>query len=100
MTDSPTPSWFRWISRAEALSLLLLFGFAMPLKYVFGDPTAVEWVGLIHGILFLVYVVALGGAAYLASWPWMHVAMGFVASMIPFGPFVFERYVDRLAVDG
>ena len=82
MTESLTATWFRAISRAEGVSLLLLFGFAMPLKYAFGEPAAVHWVGWIHGILFLVYGIALGSAARVGSWPWMRVAIGLIAKQI------------------
>ncbi len=95
MTEPLTATWFRWISRAEGLSLLLLFGVAMPLKYAFGEPAAVQWVGWVHGILFLVYVIALGSAARVGSWPLNRVAMGLIASLVPFGPFLFERFADR-----
>jgi hypothetical protein len=37
----------------EGLSLLLLLGVAMPLKYLADQPLAVRYVGLVHGVLWL-----------------------------------------------
>jgi integral membrane protein len=41
------------LSWLEGISLLLLLGVAMPLKYLFALPLAVRIVGSVHGILFL-----------------------------------------------
>jgi len=86
-----TSLWFRWVGRAEGLSLLVLMGVAMPLKYALGQPEAVQWVGWVHGILFLVYVIALGSVARVEAWSWGRIGLGVFASMVPFGPFVLER---------
>jgi integral membrane protein len=90
-----TERWFRAIATAEALSLLALFGVAMPLKYAFGRPEAVAWVGWIHGILFLVYLVALLSAARVGGWRLPVVLAGLAASLVPFGPFVLHAWLDR-----
>jgi integral membrane protein len=93
---SPTARWFLWVARAEGLSLLLLFGVAMPLKYVFDTPEWVKPVGMGHGALFVVYAIALWHTAAIEGWSWLRVAGGAVASLIPFGTFVFERRVSDL----
>jgi integral membrane protein len=84
-------SVFVWIARAEGLSLLLLFGVAMPLKYGMGWSEATWWPGLAHGLLFLAYVAALSVLARAESWPRAQVGVAFVASLLPFGTFLFER---------
>jgi integral membrane protein len=84
-------SVFVWIARAEGLSLLLLFGVAMPLKYGMGWHEATWWPGLAHGLLFVAYVASLSALAWLESWPTARVGAGFVASLLPFGTFLFER---------
>lgn len=89
--------WFFHIARAEGLSLLVLFGIAMPVKYLAGEPVLVEWVGWIHGLLFLVYVIALGAISVLEEWPMSRSILGFVASFVPFGTFAFERRVVAAA---
>jgi integral membrane protein len=84
-------SVFVWIARAEGLSLLLLFGVAMPLKYGMGWAHATWWPGMAHGLLFLAYVAALSVLAHAESWPRTQVGAAFVASLVPFGTFLFER---------
>jgi len=90
-----TLRWFRAIAVAEGLSLVTLFGVAMPLKYALGRPEAVAWVGWIHGVLFLVYVIALLSAGRVAGWRLPTLAAGFAASLVPFGPFAFHWWLDR-----
>ena len=55
---------FRIISILEGLSFLILLGIAMPLKYIYDIPEAVQAVGMAHGILFMLYVL---GAIYMLS---------------------------------
>ena len=40
----------------EGFSFLILMGFAMPMKYIAGDPSWVSMMGSLHGFLFLAYV--------------------------------------------
>lgn len=83
--------WFRKVAYAEGVSFLLLLGIAMPLKYVWGMPEAVKAVGWVHGILFIVYCYFLWQLYLEAGWGLKRVALGFVAALLPFGPFVFDR---------
>ena len=82
---------FRYLGWAEGLSLLLLLGIAMPLKYVGGMPGPTSIVGAIHGLLFLLYnsfAVSLGNEE---GWPKEKLLAAFLLSGIPFGTFIFER---------
>lgn len=81
----------------EGVSTLVLFGIAMPLKYLAGLPAAVTLVGSIHGALFL----ALAAMFVLGTWkipmaPSL-AAVGIGAAVLPFGPFVMDRRLARLA---
>jgi integral membrane protein len=80
-----------WVGRAEAISFLVLLGVAMPLKYAAGMPLAVRVVGMAHGLLFILYVFALIRVSGEESWPRRRVITGFLASLVPLGPFWFER---------
>lgn len=80
----------RIIGMLEGLSFLLLLGLAMPLKYIAGEPGMVRVVGSAHGFLFLLYVAALLHAAFEMRWSVRRVIAGLAASVLPFGPFVFE----------
>jgi integral membrane protein len=88
---SPTLTWFFHVARAEGLSLLLLFGVAMPLKYALGNPILVPYVGWAHGVLVFLYLIALQSVARVEGWGLTRIAAAFVASLLPFGTFVFER---------
>src|SRR5690606_39635762 len=52
----------------EGVSFLVLLGVAMPLKYLAGQPAAVQVVGMAHGVLFLLYVFAAVQAAVEHGW--------------------------------
>lgn len=81
---------FRTTGWLEGLSYLLLLFVAMPLKYVWGDPSWVRVVGMAHGLLFLAYV-GLAFALYdREDWSMKKLGLAVLASLLPFGPFVFE----------
>ncbi|TVQ86191.1 MAG: DUF3817 domain-containing protein [Deltaproteobacteria bacterium] len=88
---SPDLRWFLWVARAEGVSLLLLFGLAMPLKYGAGIPELVQPIGMAHGALFMVYLIALWHTGRVERWGALRYLLGFVASLLPFGTFIFER---------
>ncbi|WP_350150295.1 DUF3817 domain-containing protein [Devosia sp. RR2S18] len=50
---------FRYIGVLEGITTVALFFVAMPAKYVFGYPQLVPTVGLVHGIAFVVYLLAM-----------------------------------------
>ncbi|HRO42243.1 MAG TPA: DUF3817 domain-containing protein [Flavipsychrobacter sp.] len=88
-------TWFRRVAFWEGISYLVLLFVAMPLKYFADMPKAVSIVGGAHGALF----VAFGGLAvwvmeeYKMKFKWLAIAM--IASIIPFGTFVMEKYWKR-----
>jgi len=82
---------FLWVARLEGLSLLLLMGVAMPLKYGMGFEHATQVPGWAHGVLFIAYVALLGVVGLRSGWSLARIAAGFVAAFVPFGTFVFER---------
>ena len=86
---------FRKISLAEGCSLLVLLLIAMPLKYFFNFPEAVKVVGWIHGVLFILYVVMLLVLEIKYRWSFLFLAGAFVASLIPFGTFVLDRFLKE-----
>lgn len=82
---------FHQMGRIEGLSLLVLLGIAMPLKYLAGQPLAVRVVGSLHGLLWVVYMLMLARVWRTLKWPLGTVVIAGVASVLPFGPWWFER---------
>ncbi|MEM9226802.1 MAG: DUF3817 domain-containing protein [Verrucomicrobiota bacterium] len=81
----------------EGVSLLLLLGIAMPLKYGFDLPIAVKIVGWTHGLLFMGFVSLLLVAMILAGWSFKRGALCFAAAFFPFGPFLIDKRMRRYA---
>lgn len=77
----------------EALSYILLLGIAMPLKHVWNQPEMVKYTGWAHGVLFVTYLAVLVYYGLKYSWPFKFYFYGFVASLLPMGPLVFDRKV-------
>lgn len=84
---------FRTIALAEGTSFVILLFIAMPLKYLMGLPLAVRIVGSIHGILFLLYVARLVKLRAAYQWDDRFCFQAFIASILPFGTFVFDKYL-------
>ncbi|MFO7564612.1 MAG: DUF3817 domain-containing protein [Enhygromyxa sp.] len=84
-------TWFYRLGRLETASFVALLGVAMPLKYAAKIPEPVTWVGWTHGVLLILYIVALLGAARVYKVRLGPVAMAGVLSLLPFGPVVLEH---------
>jgi len=82
---------FRYVGFAEGTSYLILLFIAMPLKYTMDMPLAVTYVGWIHGILFIVYIYAVFPTKNTLKWTFRRSLMALIASILPFGPFLFDR---------
>ncbi|MES2693343.1 MAG: DUF3817 domain-containing protein [Verrucomicrobiota bacterium] len=85
-------SRLRLIGFLEGVSYLMLLGVAMPLKYLAHEPLMVR---MAHGILFMLYLLALVPVALDHRWSWKTVALGVLASVLPAGPFAFDAKVLR-----
>lgn len=79
----------------EGTSFLLLLGIAMPLKYMLGIPEGVKYIGMAHGVLFIGYIVILMGAANKVKMPLWAMPTGVIASVLPFGPFIFDALLKK-----
>ncbi|MBL8036740.1 MAG: DUF3817 domain-containing protein [Nitrospira sp.] len=86
---------FRLTALAEGSSFLVLLFLAMPMKYLMGMPRVVTVVGAIHGILFLVYVAQLAKLRATYQWDNRFSFYAFLASLLPFGPFVFDKHLRQ-----
>jgi len=89
---------FRMTALAEGSSFLLLLFVAMPMKYLMGMPRVVTVVGAIHGILFLAYVTQLAKLRTTHQWDNKFSFYAFLASLLPFGPFLFDKQLREKEV--
>lgn len=87
----------RVVGMMEGVSFLVLLGIAMPLKYLAGQPQMVRVVGMIHGVLFLLFVAAVLQATVSMRWPLRRVLAALAASVLPFGPFMFDAHLRRVS---
>ena len=89
--------WFVWLARLEGLSLLVLFGIYMPLKYAAGIVLdgGHGWVGWVHGMMQMLYLSALVITWKVRQLSNSDFVIGGVASLLPFGTFWFERRLTR-----
>jgi len=82
---------FRLIAFMEGISFLVLLFIAMPIKYIIGEPIVVKYVGMAHGVLFLLFLFFLFVTARELKWNFGFISMAFIASLIPFGTFYLEK---------
>jgi integral membrane protein len=87
--------FFRHLAIVEGITTLALFLIAMPAKYWFDYPDLVPLTGLIHGWVFIAYIVtmsvALRGKGFTAL-EWVRTA---IASFFPFGTFFNDPFLKR-----
>ncbi|GGG11522.1 DUF3817 domain-containing protein [Paenibacillus abyssi] len=90
-------SRLRAVGLYEGISFLVLLIIAMPLKYWMDIPQVVTVVGALHGVLFIVYMLALAHVTFKHRWSFGKVFAGFIAAFLPFGTFVFDSRILRKA---
>ncbi len=86
---------FRIISITEGISMLVLVFIAMPLKWIFELPDMVTYVGWIHGFLFILYILVMFPTSRKLKWSFQNALFGLIASVLPFGPFLFDRKLRK-----
>ena len=84
---------FGIINTIEGYSYLLLLFVAMPLKYILEFAVAVKIAGMLHGILFIIFLGLLIQAWSDAKWPITESIIFFIASLIPFGTFLTKKRI-------
>lgn len=84
-------NYFIYLSRLEGVSFLLILFVTMPLKYFFENPMPNKVIGMIHGLLFIGYVFMAWMMAREEKWVFKKEALAYVASVVPFGTFIYEK---------
>lgn len=83
--------FFKYLAIIEGVSAILLFLFAMPMKYIAGDPIYVKHIGMAHGVLFTAYIVFATVLKFTEKWSFPKYLEIFLASIPPFGTFYIEK---------
>ncbi|MCX6464652.1 MAG: DUF3817 domain-containing protein [Pseudonocardiales bacterium] len=81
-----------WIT---GIGLIVLVFVAMPLKYFFDTPGPVAVVGVTHGFLYMLYIVATLLLAERVRAKPLEALVVLLAGTIPIASFVAERAVTR-----
>lgn len=77
----------RILAFTEGVSFLILLFVTMPLKYAFDTPGPNKVFGMVHGLLFVLYVLAVIQAKIEQDWSVKKILLALLASVIPFGTF-------------
>lgn len=85
----------RLLGFLEGISLLLLLFIAMPLKYFLQMPAMVTYVGWVHGLLFVLFMIAVFTIYLERNWPFGKLVLAFLAAFFPFGTFLFDAKLRR-----
>lgn len=84
----------RLIAFIEGISFLILLFIAMPYKYIWGNPILVKSIGQLHGILFLLFIIATIIVANQERWKLFGTtAKVLISSLIPFGTFYIDKKI-------
>ncbi|QIC63144.1 DUF3817 domain-containing protein [Acinetobacter schindleri] len=86
----------RLVGLIEGISFLLLLFIAMPVKYMMDNPVLVKYIGMGHGVLFILFLVVLFTVCEKQKWALSMFIMGLIASILPFGPFIFDMKLKKL----
>lgn len=81
----------RIIGFLEGISLIVLVGIAVPVKYALQSPAMVKAIGPVHGVLFLLFVLNAIIVAIVYKWKILTTLKVLASSLVPFGTF----YVDK-----
>jgi integral membrane protein len=91
---------YRVAAWVTGIGLLVLVFVAMPLKYFLGEPRPVAVVGMLHGFLYMAYIVCTLILAERTRWRPLEAVVILLAGTIPIASFVAERQVTRRVREG
>lgn len=82
----------RFTALAEGISYLL-FALTMPLKYVYDIGMPNKIVGMIHGGLFIAYVLFVFVESQEKKWSLSEKFWSYLASLLPFATFIVDKKI-------
>ncbi|MEO0895062.1 MAG: DUF3817 domain-containing protein [Bacteroidota bacterium] len=81
----------RLIAFLEGISLLGILFITMPLKYGLHIEGPNMAMGMSHGVLFILYVLAVLIVVFKYKWPIKQTLFSLAASVLPFGTFWADK---------
>lgn len=88
--------YIRYIAIAEGISYLLLLSLSILKRTTDLEVQGIfRFMGMTHGVLFIVFVAAIGLGLYSLKWSWTKAIWAFVASLIPFGTFYLDYQLKK-----
>lgn len=79
--------------KIEGYSYLILLFVAMPLKYWMQIPEAVKVFGMVHGVLFVLFMMTIAVLLSNKKISFKGAVSAFFLSLLPFGTFYLGRLV-------
>lgn len=86
---------YRVAAWVTGVGLLLLAFYAMPAKYLFDQPRPVAVIGMVHGFLYMIYIVCTLVLAERCRWRPFEALVILLAGTVPVASFVAERQVTQ-----
>lgn len=86
----------RVLAFMEGVSFLAILFVTMPLKYVWQMSEPNKVVGLAHGLLFVLYILAVVQIAAERQWDKRKTFLSLLASVVPFGTFWADAKIFKL----
>lgn len=86
---------YRALAWTVGVGLLVLVAVGMPLQYLGGSSTVVEIVGPLHGVAYMIYLVAAFDLARRSRFTVPQMVLMLCAGFLPVLAFVIERRVSR-----
>ncbi len=77
----------RLLALLEGISYLLILFITVPMKYWLHSPMPNKVVGMAHGLLFILYILAVIKGKFTFGWDVKTTFRALLASIIPFGTF-------------
>lgn len=90
---------FRLLAMIEGTSLLVLLLIAMPLKYYAGITQVVPVVGMIHGLLFMAFMVASLNVSHKLNWSMFFWLLVFISSIVPAGTYLMDLKLKKIIIE-
>ncbi len=86
--------FLRILAILEGISYIA-FGITMPLKYVYDIKEPNLYVGMAHGILFILYCLWVLIVGIQKKWSFKIIFLAGIASLIPIGTFIADAKIFK-----